>query len=73
MKSKSKRAQLKADLEEVENGIKDVKDDVDSAEKAMNSTNDEGIRKMLLFTKNQHIAKLHELEAKRDLLKSQIK
>lgn len=73
IKSKSKRAQLKADLEVVENGIKDVKDDVESADKAMNATNDEGIRKMLRFTKDQHVAKLHELEAKRDLIKSQIK
>lgn len=72
MKSKSKRAQLKSDLETVEHAIKDVSEDVDSADKAMLATNDEGIRKMLRFTKDQHVAKLHELEAKRDLIKTQL-
>ena len=72
IKSKSKRAQIKAELEEVEHGIKDVKDDIDSADTALNSCTDEGVRKMLRFTKEQHVSKLNQLTAKRDSLKVQL-
>lgn len=72
IKSKSKRAQLKGDLDEVEHAIKDVKDDIDSADTALNSCSDEGVRKMLRFTKEQHVSKLNQLTAKRDNLKLQL-
>lgn len=72
IKSKSKRAQLKGDLDEVEHAIKDVKDDIDNADTALNSCSDESVRKMLRFNKEQHVSKLNQLTAKRDSLKAQL-
>lgn len=71
--SKSKRAKVKADIEEVEKGIKDVKEDIDECDTAMNASTDEGLRKMLRLEKDRHTAKLHMLESKRDSLKTSLK
>ena len=66
------RAKLKAELEDTEHRIDSVKEDINTADGLINSTNDETVKKMLRFEKDRHTTKLHELTAKRDDIKSKL-
>ena len=72
LSTKAGKKELKAKLEDLEHFIADVKDDITNDDTSLQSSADEGFRRMIKIQKDQHVAKLHKLEAERDSVKTQL-
>ena len=72
LSSKAGKKELQEKLTDLEHFIDDVKDDISNDDMTIQSSADEGLRRMMKLQKDQHVAKLHKLETQRDEVKTKL-